>query len=483
MAGQSVYERQLKALARGSKAVRAAVGLHSRADVALRVGAIAMSAGLCAGLAVTASCSSKSHALAASDLEPRAVSFSEFLAGPDEVAQDRRRAGGQAPKTPSDDPRASAGDARMDDQLSPPTPGESGAVSSGDGAVSLSSIPAPLASVPAPTIDPAPVRGADTVIIESKVGQINGRPVLASQILEPLDGRLRAMAIQQKDPNVWRREAARLITSQLISRVRDELVLAEAQSSLTSEQRQGLIYFLGRLQENLVSAQGGSAVQADEALRSSVGRSLQEEAQDQLDRELIEFELRSKVSPRVAVPYRQIRLEYDRQSEKFNPAPTATFRMIWIDEKDQATLQSVTTSLTPETFANLAGSATNQFLRDKQGRVDVQLKSADLSQTQLFSMGELDAAAHKLSPGQVSPPTPIKGYVAFIKYEALDQPRIVPLYEAQLELEQALRERRFTQETTRYFERLFDRGSFSDIESMTRLLLEIAVQRYQPRGT
>lgn len=433
----------------------------------------AMVASVGAAVAMSASCASKGSSLAASDLEPRALSFAEFVGTPDSTAA---KTTPPAPDAPSTDSNSNAS-AALATTESPSV--------AGDGALSLSSIPAPLAqaSAPAPTIDPAPVRSADTVIIESKVGQINGRPVLASQILEPLDGRLRAMAAQQKDPNVWRREASRLIANQLISRVRDELVLAEAQSSLTSEQRQGLIYFLGRLQENLVSAQGGSAVQADEALRSSVGRSLQEEAQDQLDRELIEFELRSKVSPRVAVPYRQIRLEYDRQSEKFNPAPTATFRMIWIDEKDQATLQNVTTSLTPETFAAVAGSPTNQFLRDKQGRVDVLLKSADLSQTQLFSMSELDAAAHKLSPGQISPPTPIKGYVAFIKYESLDQPRIVPLYEAQLELDQALRERRFTQETTRYFERLFDRGSFSDIESMTRLLVEIALQRYQPRGT
>lgn len=331
----------------------------------------------------------------------------------------------------------------------------------------------------APTLPPSRA-SSRPVILESKVGQINGRPVLASEILEPLDGRLRALTLQQTNPTAWRDAATRLIVGQLLSRVRDELVLAEAQASLTTEQRQGLFIFLRKLQEGIVSAQGGSAVQADEASLSSTGRTLQQEAQDKLDRQLIEFELRNKVGPRVIVPWRQVRNEYDKQFVKFNPAPIAKLNMVWVKSSDAEAIARMEEAIRTSGFETAAKSKDNQYLPDKAGAVEVPIKTT-FAETQFFADPVLNTAARALSVGGTTERLEIRNNIAWIHYRTLDTPPRVSLYDAQLELDNQLRDKRMSVETERYFSRLFERGSFSDIDNMAKLLLEIARQRYQPQ--
>lgn len=349
----------------------------------------------------------------------------------------------------------------------------------------------PLLDVAAPVAPGGPARPSDarssapTVVLESKVGQINGRPVLASEILEPLDGRLRALAIQVTDPAQWRAAATDLIAQQLLSRIRDELVLAEAQSNLTAEQRQGLFFFLGQLQQNLVSSEGGSALQADESLRATTGRGLAEEARDRLDRELIENEIRTKVAPRVNISWRQVRQEYERREEQFKPNPTVTFSMIRASTANAEAVERLTRSLSnasTEAFLAAAAGPDNEFQRDNQGRISLEIRGP-LPEAQILASETLNNAARGLQPGQTAGPLNSRpDRVEWIHFVKIDQPASVALYDAQLEIESALRTRRFNAEMSRYYERLFSRGSFSNIEQMGRLLVDIAVQRYSPQG-
>ncbi|MBX3386009.1 MAG: peptidyl-prolyl cis-trans isomerase [Phycisphaeraceae bacterium] len=326
---------------------------------------------------------------------------------------------------------------------------------------------------------------ASAIVLESKVGQINGRPVLASEILEPLDGRLRALSLQVTDPNRWRTEATRIVAQQLWSRIRDELVLAEAQSNLTAQQRQGLFYFLEKLQQGLISTEGGSALQADEALRATTGRGLAEEARDRLDRELIENELRTKVSPRVNISWRQVRQEYDRRAEQFNPNPTVTFSLIRVDGSDAAAVERVRSALAgadTQAFLQVAQSADNQFQPENEGKISIELRG-DLAQAQILAIEVLNNAARSLRVGETAGPLSSRpSRVEWIHFVERVEPRSISLYDAQLEIESALRERRFSAEMARYFDRLASRGSFSSIEQMGQSLMDIAIQRYMPEA-
>ncbi|MBZ0171510.1 MAG: hypothetical protein K8E66_03945, partial [Phycisphaerales bacterium] len=128
-----------------------------------------------------------------------------------------------------------------------------------------------VAPVPRPTfvVEPgAPMSVAEAaapvetpVLLDAKVGDINGRPVFASEFLEPLEGNLRAKALET-DRDQWIRFAAEQIQVQLRSMITDELLRAEALSRLTVEQKAGLRRFLQDVRSRLISQSGGSSQRA-----------------------------------------------------------------------------------------------------------------------------------------------------------------------------------------------------------------------------
>lgn len=321
---------------------------------------------------------------------------------------------------------------------------------------------------------------ARPIVLESVIGQINGRPLFASEILTPLDGKLRALAEQVKgDRNAFVRTASTDIIGVITNKVRDELILAEAQASLPAEARQGLFYFLGKIQENLVSTQSGSALQADEALRETTGRTLQQEARDRLERELITTELRNKIVPRVNVPWRLIRQEYERNYDTFNPPGAATLRVIAVPAADADAVRRAEEAIASGPFAAAAAMDFNSFLRSEAGLAKRDLEGP-YAQAELFADEAMTRAAQKLQPGQTTPQITWGDRLAWIHLESLERPPGISLYDAQLGIETSLRERKFIQEREIYFKRLLERGSFTRIESMVQEAMTIAIERYLP---
>ncbi len=332
-----------------------------------------------------------------------------------------------------------------------------------------------------PDVSATPASAVDTpIVLESVVGQINGRPLFASEVLTPLDGKLRALAAQVNNNRAqFARGATNDIIQVVTNKVRDELILAEAQASLPPEVRQGLFAFLGRIQKNLVSAQSGSELQADEALRESTGQTLQQASRDRLERELIGNELRTKILPRVNVPWRLIRQEYDRNFDKYNPAGAATLRVISVPLADANAVRRAEEAIATKPFAEAAAMDFNAFLRSEGGLAQREL-DRPYEQSPLFANEAMTIAAQKLSEGQTSPPVKWNDNLAWIHLESIDPGEAVTLYDAQLDIESDLRDRKFNQERNIYFERLLARGSFTRIESMVEESVAIAIERYLP---
>ncbi len=331
-----------------------------------------------------------------------------------------------------------------------------------------------------PDLDNSPAQPTDApVVLESVIGQINGRPLFASEVLTPLDGQLRAEAEKVNyNRAAFQAAATSAIQGIIISKVRDELMLAEAQASLPLEVRQGLFAFLGRIQQNIVSTQAGSALQADEQLRESTGRTLQQEARDRLDQELIRNELRTKVLPRVNVPWRLIRQDYERNYTKYNKG-TAVLRVIAMPAGDADAVRAAEEAIASKPFAEAARMEFNTFLRDSGGVAEREL-NAPFTESPLFAETSWDEAAWALRPGETSPPVRYGDKIAWIHLESLDEDQGVSLYDAQLEIESNLRNRKFMQERDTYFIRLLERGSFTDITVMVQEALAIATERYLP---
>lgn len=351
--------------------------------------------------------------------------------------------------------------------------------------------PMPLVTTagPGPTPNPAASPVAGGIVIDSLVGQINGKPVFASEVLEPLDGKLRATAEASKDPSGWRRKAAEDIVGELRRRIEDELILAEARRSLTPEQRQGLFRFLRQVQESMVSQRSGSEVAADEQIQRETGRTLRQESQDVLDKELIRTELQRRVYSRVIVSWRDVQSEYERRVETYNPPAEYTFRMIYATTDRAGAVAGISGALASGTpFADVARGELNEFNRPKAGAVE-RTSGLPQAESEFSPVEEINAAMRRAQVGQVLGPIvyapdksrPGATRTAWVYLEKIDRPEGVSLYDAQLEVEQGLLSERRGQEGQRYFDRLFKRGNISKIEVMAEQLMNIATDRYAPR--
>jgi hypothetical protein len=86
-----------------------------------------------------------------------------------------------------------------------------------------------------------------------------------------------------------------------------------------------------------------------------------------------------------------------------------------------------------------------------------------------------------LEVGQVAGPIDVSAGKAWLFLESI-QDRSQDLYNAQLVLEDRIREERFNRALERYFTRLANRMNISDTSDVVEQLAQIAERRYFPQG-
>lgn len=322
--------------------------------------------------------------------------------------------------------------------------------------------------------DPVPI--GEAVLIDAKVGDVNGKPIYASRFLAPMADRLRQEALQ-RPRNEWRLFAKREIERALAGFVEDELLRAEAMASLTPAQRQGLFAFVERVQRDLVAQNRGSREQASRRLFQEEGTTIEQFTAARRERELINFQLETQVNKRVSVTWRDIQQAYERNYEQFNSPPTFRFRLIRVLTDNAEGIKTVTESLAAGSpFAEVAATPANVNDRTNKGLVLKEVKG-DPEKMEFFPNPALDAAAKQIRVGETRGPIDMGTSQAWLALEAIDQ-RSVPLYQAQLGIENVLRESRETVERARYIDRLKSRANISNPEETVSRLVDIATERY-----
>jgi len=325
---------------------------------------------------------------------------------------------------------------------------------------------------------PAPDEGrAPTIPVDAMVGHINGRPLFASEFFEPMEQRLIAEA-ERMSPEQWLRFAREQVQIALRDRIRDELLLAELESSLSPQERTGLLSFVGRLRENLISQNRGSESLANERLLAEEGVTLDEKVFQERNRELIRVQLQRAVGNRVFVSWREVQQAYEREKDLLDPPPVARLRMVWAAD-DQAAAEIEQRLEAGEDFEAIATDASvNVYQANAGGLRTVSLRDdAPYEANDFFAPEALNEAARSLEIGQTLGPLEYSGRAVWLHLEAIDDEGM-SLYEAQLQLYTALMSQRFNEAQTEYFTRLIARGSLSDIEQMERRLFQLAAERY-----
>ncbi len=418
---------------------------------------------LLAAAAFTGACESDSDYTAVIDSAPKPIL---------EPADFRRAPGDASPTAPE-----FAAKAPSKTDIPAPTTAPSGAIPD---AIAVAATPR-LDTLP----DAKPV--GDAVFVDAIVGQINGKPVYASKVLNKMDRRLRAEANKKITDREWLQVAARLIAEELNNQIRDELFLAEARSALSPDERRGFLQFVTRLRENLASSFYGSETFADDRLLAEEGKTLEELATEERDKSLIRILVNRHIVPRVNVAWRDVQKEYDRSFSTYNPLPTAKMRMIWVPlapTKDEAAATKVADQLkSGRAFDEIAADRTlNGFVPGEGGAIEKTFEGDYASAPNLLVGEKANALAQSLQPGQFGGPVEWTAdggrvFLTWVKLDAIEQPPGVPLEDAQLTLANRLRAVRFEAEARRYFDKLQDRGSRTDIRLMTERLLQHANER------
>lgn len=313
--------------------------------------------------------------------------------------------------------------------------------------------------------------------IDSLVGQINGRPIYASQFMQSIEDRI--LRIVAENP---RARAQRLIEELVAERfeqyINNELIIAEAEGLLTPEMQQGIFAWLQSIQEQTVAGYGGNRASASQTLQDQFGMTMDQYLKEKRDEALAQDLLRRRVKPRTIVSWRDIEREYTRFEKEFNPAPTIKIGRIRLAPSEAALLAQVEERIArKETFAQIAaelklpdGGLWQKYELPANGIAGLPL--ADDLKTLLASVptGELTPVVKK--------PASVTWYCVMEIETQLARGLYDPILQRQIR--RALEEQRGRREQFRYLRRLRDRWVTSDIDQMTRRLTTIAWDRYLP---
>lgn len=332
--------------------------------------------------------------------------------------------------------------------------------------------PVTLADAAAPVEQP--------LLLDGKVGDINGRPIFASAFFEPIEGRLRAEAAEM-NRDAWLRSAAGIIQDELRGQITDELLRAEALSKLSVEEKAGLRRFLEGVRTNLLSRNLGSRQLAARRLQREQGLTEEEYLKQREERALVRFTVQQEISDRINVSWRDIVRRYQRDAEIYNPDPIARYRLIRIDSGDDGGRAQVEAALAGGTIIDIAESDLNTWTVDPGGLREVDA-AGGLESVSLLNSEEINAAARSLAPGGTAGPIELGSSLMWVHLEGVES-ETVELYDAQLPIAEQIRSERTNRELQRYIDRLLGRASVTDIDRMLVRLLGIAADRYAPAPT
>ncbi len=329
--------------------------------------------------------------------------------------------------------------------------------------------------------DPRPVSAE--VLVDSTIGEINGKPIRASTFLPEVEARLRAIA---REPEMtrerWRKLAAVPIGQRLNGMLQDELFRAEFLAQLQPEQKQGFFAWLENRQRNFVSLNRGSLAASQKTAEAEGKGSLEAWRQSTEEREAVRAWLTQNVFAKVHVSRRDIEQYYEAHAEEFNPPPTAQFRRVSVPKSKPQDAELVSSQLEARVpFLQVASSDVNRYEPEQGGLVERRLKDTP-AKTTFFNTKALEEAAHTLAPGEWIGPLDVDGSLEWLFFDGVKS-RTVPLYEAQLDIQSRLSEMQRKQIVERTVSELMARSKFTEIDTMGQKLLEIAEAWYLPPRT
>ena len=307
--------------------------------------------------------------------------------------------------------------------------------------------------------------------LSAMIGQINGNPVYADDVLRDLADQLRVVA-EREDTAGFQRQARQAITSAVRARLQDTLILGEAERALTDRERTAVRFQALNKRDELVRRFGlGSVARAERAILDETGFTLQETLRRFRESLVTGVYIQQNLNARVNVSKREIERYYQENLDSFQPPARRNLSVIMV--ADAAAADVLVRDLKAgASFEELAASPINLY-------PDGGVLTAEVGDEPL-RYPAWNAALADLEPGEWAGPLSGGRYPFFVCLVDVEQPPQQTLVEAQADIQRRLSEQQFLNLRARFLQRLEAEGSFDDPEEMVDRLVDVATARYKP---
>ena len=328
------------------------------------------------------------------------------------------------------------------------------------------------------------VAPGESIVVDSLVGQVNGRPLYADEVLGPIVDQLNAeylRLVEESSPPQWeqfQRLLIKLVASQLQDLVLNELYLSEARASLTAQEKTGLMAFMENLREELVGERGGVFGEAEEQIMREEGLNWEEYLKMQEDQLLIRTLMQEKIQPNIVMSWKEVERLYNARKAQFNPDPSVMLGRIRVrtksnEEKIQTIKDMFEAGDTFQVVAEWAGvpndGVWDTFKMGQGGISDIEV--ADFYKSHLKDLG----------PGETSKAFVRGNYTIWLSVIEIEQPKQRDLYDPAVQsmLQGELFNRKMTSARQEFIEGLLKEGIYDNLSEMQMRVIAIALSRYK----
>ena len=313
--------------------------------------------------------------------------------------------------------------------------------------------------------------------VDSLVGQINGKPLYASEFLRSREDRIINIAAKT-ERNAARLEIIQVISEAFDQTVNNSLIISEAEAMIPAEGQAGVLAWLKDLQEKEIANRGGSRADAQRSIEEEFpGTTIEEFMNRQKNQALAGDLLNRRIRPRTIVSWRDVERLYDVNSAAYNPLPTIRIGRIAVLKSNQAQVDQIKASFAQgKSFSqvskelNLENDGLWREIKIPQGGIDAIPDIVD----------EMKSRIKGLAINKIDGPTETKTQVTWMTLLSEQQVRARSIFDPQLQLQlrRQIEGQRYSIEQQHYFQSLRTRWVASDLESMKARLISITLNRY-----
>jgi hypothetical protein len=313
--------------------------------------------------------------------------------------------------------------------------------------------------------------------VDSLVGQVNGKPLYASEFLKTREDRIITIAADP-DRMKARNQVVQIISEAFDQYVNNLLIISEAEAMIPKEGQEGVLAWLKDLQEKEIANRGGSRADAQRSIEEEFpGTTIEEFMNRQKNQALAGDLLNRRVRPRTIVSWRDVERLYDQNSATYNPLPTIRIGRIAVLKSNQAQVDQVKASFAQgKTFSQVAADlkiSDGGFWREMtipKGGIDA---IADL-------VDDMKTRIKALELNKIDGPIESKTQMIWLTLISSQQEKARSIFDPplQMQLRRQIENQRYGMETQRYYANLRTRWVASDLESMKMRLISIALTRY-----